>query len=50
MALPSTVLIEGGRSILTRQPFEFLNILYLIVLNILLFIGGIFFFKRKLQN
>ncbi len=50
MALPSTVLIEGGRSILTRQPFEFLNILYLLALNILLFIGGIFFFKRKLQN
>ncbi|HPC35443.1 MAG TPA: ABC transporter permease [Candidatus Marinimicrobia bacterium] len=49
-ALPSTAFIEGGRFILLHQPFELLIILYLFVLNILLFIGGVFFFRRKLQK
>lgn len=50
MAFPSTVLIEGGRSILLKQPFNIVNILYLLGLNIFLFIGALYFFKRKLQR
>jgi len=48
--LPSTVLIEGGRRILLNQLFNILNPLYLLGLNIFMFIGGLYFFKRKLQK
>jgi len=49
-ALPSTAYVEGGRSILLHQSLAILNVFYLVILNVFLFIGVLYFFKRKLNK
>lgn len=48
--LPSTALIEGGRDILMHQPFNILYVFYLLVLNVFVFIGVLYFFKGKMNR
>jgi ABC-type multidrug transport system permease subunit len=48
--LPSTALIEGGRMIILKQPFNILYVFGLLLMNIFLFIGVVYIFTRKLYR
>ncbi len=48
--LPTTCLIENGRSIGARQPINPFGLIYLLTLNVVFVFGGVFLFKRKLMR
>jgi len=48
--LPTAVSIEGSKSITINNTINGFTLVYVVVLNIFIFIGGTYLFRRKLQR